>query len=156
MSEIIIYQTNDNQTQIQVKFEQDTVWLTQKQIAEIFGTEVPAINKHIKNILKSKELLSDTTISKMEMVQKEGKRMVNRIVEIYNLDMILSVGYRVNSNQATQFRIWATKRLKEYLVQGYAINQKRLDELGKMINLIEHSGESENIDKLICNLITDN
>jgi hypothetical protein len=81
-NKIEIYQTADNQTQIQVKFEQETVWLTQKQIAEIFGTEVPAINKHIKNILKSKELLSDTTISKMEMVQKEGKRMVNRIVEI--------------------------------------------------------------------------
>jgi prophage maintenance system killer protein len=118
------------------------VWLTQKQIAEIFGTEVPAINKHIKNILRSKELLPDTTISKMEMVQKEGKRKVNRVVEIYNLDMIISVGYRVNSSQATQFRIWATQRLKDYLVQGYAINQKRLNELQETIQIISKVGKT--------------
>jgi hypothetical protein len=121
------------------------VWLTQKQIAEIFGTEVPAINKHIKNILRSKELLPDTTISKMEMVQKEGKRKVNRVVEIYNLDMIISVGYRVNSSQATQFRIWATQRLKDYLVQGYAINQKRLNELQETIQIISKVGKTVNL-----------
>lgn len=121
------------------------MWLTQKQIAEIFGTEVPAINKHIKNILRSKELLPDTTISKMEMVQKEGKRKVNRVVEIYNLDMIISVGYRVNSSQATQFRIWATQRLKDYLVQGYAINQKRLNELQETIQIISKVGKTVNL-----------
>ena len=104
---IIIYQTRDHETRVEVKFEEETVWLTQKQIASVFGTEVPAINKHIKNILKDKELLAEATISKMEIVQKEGKRKISRNVEAYNLDMIISVGYRVNSTRATDFRIWA-------------------------------------------------
>jgi death-on-curing family protein len=112
-------------------------------MSEIFGTEVPAINKHIKNILREKELIKDSTISKMEIVQNEGKRRVSRTVEIYNLDMVISVGYRINSSRATHFRIWATQRLKDYLVKGYAINQKRLEELGKMVQLIENSGKTE-------------
>ncbi len=126
MSAIVIYQSSDQQPQIDVKFEGDTVWLSQKQIALVFGTEVPAINKHIKNIVSDEELSSSATISKMEIVQQEGKRSVKRSIEVYNLDMILSVGYRVNSARATQFRIWATQRLKDLLVQGYAINEKRL------------------------------
>lgn len=128
MKEIIIYKTDNNQTQVDILFNNDTLWLNQKQIAEVFGTEVPAINKHIKNILKESELQADGTISKMEIVQMEGTRKVTRKVEFYNLDMIISVGYRVNSTKATQFRIWATQRLKDYLVKGYAINEKRLKE----------------------------
>ena len=114
---IEIYKGKDNQTQIEVKFENNTVWLSQKQIAGVFGTEVPAINKHIKNIIKEGELDAKATISKMEIVQQEGKRQVIREVEFYNLDLIISVGYRVNSSRATQFRIWATQRLKDYLVK---------------------------------------
>ncbi|WP_339658875.1 virulence protein RhuM/Fic/DOC family protein [Flavobacterium frigidarium] len=129
MSDIIIYTSKGNHTQIEVQFEDETVWLNQKQIAEVFGTEVPAINKHIKNILKESELSPEATISKMEIVQMEGSRKVTRKVDFYNLDMIISVGYRVNSAKATKFRIWATQRLKDYLVKGYALNEKRLKEL---------------------------
>ena len=123
---IEIYTGKDNQTQIEVKFENESVWLSQKQIASVFGTEVPAINKHIKNIIKEGELDAKVTISKMEIVQQEGKRQVIREVEFYNLDVIISVGYRVNSTRATQFRIWATQRLKAYLVKGYAVNEQKL------------------------------
>jgi len=139
MNEIIIYQTTDNQTQIEVQFEKETIWLTQKQIAMVFGTEIPAINKHIKNIYKAGELDNEATVSKMEIVQQEGKRQVVRTIEHYNLDVILSVGYRVNSSKATQFRIWATQRLKEHLVNGYSLNQKRLDELNRTVKLIQNS-----------------
>lgn len=101
--------------------------------------EVPAVNKHIKNIIKEGELLVSSTVSKMEIVQQEGKRQVIREVAHYNLDMIISVGYRINSQRATQFRQWATQRLKEHLEQGYTINQKRLNELRQTIQLIQQS-----------------
>jgi death-on-curing family protein len=126
--EIIIYQTEDGKSQIEVKFDRDSIWLTQKQIANLFETEVPAINKHIKNICRTNELEGEATISKMEIVRKEGKRSVKRIVETYNLDMIISVGYRVNSQRATRFRVWATQTLKDHLVKGYTINERRLQE----------------------------
>ncbi|OQX02750.1 MAG: hypothetical protein BWK73_41695 [Thiothrix lacustris] len=146
MSEIIIYQTADQQTQVEVKLDSNTLWLSQKQIADVFGTEVPAINKHIKNIIKEGELDPSSTISKMEMVQTEGKRSIKRHIETYNLDMIISVGYRVNSARATQFRIWATQRLRDYLVQGYAIDQQRLrqnaDELEQALKLFQKTAQS--------------
>lgn len=145
MNEIVIYQTADNQTEIDIQIDGNTIWANQKQIAEVFGTEIPAINKHIKNILNTNELDVNSTVSKMEIVQKEGNREVKRMIEIYNLDMIISIGYRVNSSRATQFRIWATKRLNEYLVKGYAINQKRLDELHQTIQLITQNRESEEL-----------
>lgn len=128
MKDIIIYKAANNQAKVDIVFDNNTLWLNQKQIAEVFGTEVPAINKHIKNILKESELQLEATISKMETVRIEGARKVTRKLDFYNLDMIISVGYRVNSVKATQFRIWATQRLKDYLVQGYAINEKRLQE----------------------------
>ena len=140
MNQIEIYQTKDDQTQVEVRFNGGTVWLTQKQISAVFGTEIPAVNKHIKNIIKEKELRPEATVSKMEIVQTEGNRKVTRQVEVYNLDMIISVGYRVNSTRATQFRIWATQRLKDFLVKGYSINQKRLEQLQQTIQLIS-SGE---------------
>lgn len=142
---IEIYQTADGQLQIEVQFEKDTVWLSQKQIAQVFGTKVSAINKHVNNILKEGELSITSTISKMEIVQKEGKRLVSRNIEVYNLDMIISIGYRVNSQRATQFRIWATQKLKEYLVQGYSINQKRLEQLQQIVEVIQRSGNSEHL-----------
>ncbi len=145
MSEIIIYKNDDNSPEVEVSLDKGTIWLTQKQIASVFGTEVPAINKHIKNIIKEGELIADPTISKMEIVQQEGERKVNRNVEIYNLDMVISVGYRVNSARATQFRIWATERLKDYLVNGYAINQQRLEQLNQIINVIQQSGTTDSL-----------
>jgi hypothetical protein len=136
MNKIEIYQAKNGQASIDVTFEKDTIWLTQKQIATIFGTEIPAVNKHIKNVFSEEELIKSSTISKMEIVQKEGNREVKRLVDTYNLDMIISIGYRINSNQATKFRQWATQRLKEHLVNGYSINQQRLEQLQKTIEII--------------------
>ncbi len=124
--EIIIYQTGDNETQIEVKFEGETVWLSQKQLSLLFGKNIMTINEHIKNIYIERELNEDSTIRKSLIVQKEGKRTIKREVNLYNLDVIISVGYRVKSLRGTQFRIWATQRLKDYLIKGYTINEKRL------------------------------
>lgn len=137
-NQIIIYQTPNGETTIDVKIEHETIWLSQKQISEIFRTKVPAINKHISNIIKSKEL-DTSTISKIEIVQKEGKRAIKRTIDTYNLDMILSIGYRVNSTSATQFRIWANKILKEYLIRGYTINEKRLNEQAKQLESLKNT-----------------
>lgn len=116
--EIIIYKTEEGLPAIEVTIKNESLWLTQKQIAEVFGIQVPAINKHINNIFQNKEL-DKATISKMEIVQIEGTRNVKRIVDTYNLDMILSIGYRVNSFRATQFRIWANQILKDYNLINY-------------------------------------
>ena len=137
MKQIEIYQTKDKR--IEVKFEGDSVWLTQKQIASVFGTEIPAINKHITNILKTGELKALSTVSKMEIVQTEGMRKVTRKVEHYNLDMIISIGYRVNSQKATRFRIWATDVLKNHLVNGYTLNEKRLSQLVQNMQQLEQA-----------------
>ncbi len=135
-NEIIIYQTVDNQTEIQVQFDNQTVWLSQKQMAELFDKDSDTIGLHLKNIFEEEELTEKATTEFFSVVQIEGKREVKRNIKFYNLDAILSVGYRVNSKRGTQFRQWATQRLKDYLVQGYAINQKRLDELQKVVQLI--------------------
>ena len=154
-SQIEIYQNKDNKTEIEVQFDNETFWMNQKQIAEVFGTKIPAINKHINNIINEGELKPESTISILEIVQKEGKREVTRKVDFYNLDMIISVGYRVNSSKATQFRIWATERLKNYLVKGFAVNEKRvkeyqknLIELRKTIKLIQDSVELKELSTL--------
>lgn len=115
----------DGKPTVMVHVGEDTMWLSQKQMAEIFEVEVPAINKHIKNIFESGELSGDSTISKMEIVQEEGTRQVTREIDLYNLDMIIAVGYRVNSKKATQFRIWATKVLHEYIQKGFALDDER-------------------------------
>lgn len=117
-SSIILYQSPDGSTSFEVRLDHDTVWLSQKQVAELFDVNVPAVSKHIRNILSSGELDASSTVSKMEIVQLEGTREVKRSQVLYNLDMIISVGYRVNSNKATRFRIWATQILKDYLVKG--------------------------------------
>ena len=122
-NEIVLYQP-DALTKIDVCVADETVWLTQQQLAILFGTEVPAISKHIRNIYKSEELNKSATLSKMEIVQTEGNRTVHRKIDIYNLDMILSVGYRVNSRNASRFRQWANQVLKDYLLRGYAVNQR--------------------------------
>lgn len=137
--EIVIYQTSDGKASIEVKLESNTIWLQQKQIADLFGTEVPAINKHIKNILNAGELVAEATISKMEIVRNEGKREVKRTVDHYNLDMIISIGYRVNSIRGTQFRIWANQVLKDYLSKGYAIDQKRMQEQSRQLEELKQT-----------------
>ncbi len=120
--EIILYQASDNQTALEVRFEEETVWLTQAQIAELFGTKRPAITKHLINIYKSGELIENSTCSILEHMGINGIQKYQ--TQYYNLDVILSVGYRVNSKNATQFRIWANKILKEYLLKGYAIHHR--------------------------------
>jgi len=140
--EIQIYKTPSG-TEIQVSLNEETVWLDAHFIALLFDVKRPAIVKHIQNIYKSKELSEKSTCYKMEQVAADGKK---RKMNLYNLDVIISVGYRVNSSKATQFRIWATQRLKDYLVKGYAINQKRLDELQQTVQLIQKSiGEETNL-----------
>jgi hypothetical protein len=121
--EIIIYKTAKNEVELKVRMENETVWLDAHQVALLFGVNRPAIVKHINNIYKVNELDENSTCSILEQVAADGKI---RKMNLYNLDMIISVGYRVNSKRATQFRIWATKTLKNYLVKGYAINENRL------------------------------
>ena len=123
-NEIVLYRPDDLAEHIEVRFEEDTVWLTQAQIAELFGTNSQAITKHIKNIYSTGELNKISTCSILEQVQSEGARKVKRKLSHYNLDMILSVGYRVNSINATLFRRWATAKLKDYLLKGYVINTR--------------------------------
>jgi len=138
MSEVLIFK--DGEIELPVKWEKETIWLTQKQIAELFGVQKAAISKHLKNIFTTDELDEESTVSKMETVQKEGNRVVKRVLDYYNLDAIIAVGYRVNSKKATKFRQWATKVLKEYIIKGYALNQKRIeqrfDEFKKEIELL--------------------
>lgn len=125
-NKIIFYQNQNSNVVINVTYFEDNFWLTQRLIAQLFGVEVPAINKHLNNIFEENELDKEATISKMEIVQQEGNRQVKRQVEFYNLDAIIAVGYRVNSKQATQFRIWATKTLKEYIIKGFVLNDEML------------------------------
>jgi prophage maintenance system killer protein len=134
------------ETQIDVKFENETVWLSLNQISELFGRDKSVISRHLKNIYADNELSKSSTVAKNATVQIEGNREINREIEIYNLDAIISVGYRVNSKQGTQFRIWATNKLKEYLLKGYTINQNRLDQLKQSIKLIQSTSSSEQID----------
>ncbi len=124
--EIIIYTDNVGDIKVETLIKDETIWLTQKNMAELFGVGTPAIAKHIKNILDTNELEEISTISILETVQKEGKREVKRKQKYYNLDMIIAVGYRVNSKQATQFRIWATKILKEFIIKGFVLDDDRL------------------------------
>jgi len=147
LQNIVIYKT-ENGPELEVRLEKETLWLTLNQIALLFDVQKAAISKHIKNIFMSGELEPSSTVSKMETVQIEGKRKIKRIINYFNLDLIIAVGYRVNSYKATQFRIWATKILKNYLIQGYAINEKRLlennekiKELQDFINFIQQKSQ---------------
>lgn len=125
-NDIIFYSTPDGAVHIEVFFQNETFWLSQKKMAELFGVEVPAINKHLSNIYETGELDRKATISILETVQQEGSRTVKRHVEFYNLDAIIAVGYRVNSHEATQFRIWATKTLREFIIKGFVLDDQRL------------------------------
>ena len=124
--ETLIYQSKSGKIEFRGDLKKDTIWGTQKIIAKLFNVEVNTINYHIKEIFRTRELKESSTIRKIRIVQQEGARKVSRETDFYNLDAILSVGYRVNSKQATQFRIWATKTLKQHLLEGYTINKKQL------------------------------
>ena len=136
---LIFYKSEDGNIQLNVKLEKDTVWLTQSQMSNLFGVDRTVIVRHIRNIYKSAELCEDATCAKNAQGQEEGGRTVRRTIPYYNLDMIISVGYRVNSKNATQFRIWATSILKQYLIKGYAINDQRLQQLGEVIRIMKRT-----------------
>ncbi len=138
-SEIKIYKTSDGQTSIEVKLEKDTVWLSQKQMAELFDKDSDTIGLHLRNIYKSGELEESSTTEKYSVVRQEGKRKVKRQIKFYNLDAIISVGYRVNSKRGVLFRKWATQLLKDYLIKGYAINQQRLEKQAEQLNELKET-----------------
>ena len=125
-NELIFYKTPDGEQRIEVVYEDENFWMSQGALAELFGVKIPAVSKHLKNIFESGELEQAATVSKMETVRQEGSREVRRMVDFYNLDAIIAVGYRVNSYQATQFRIWATNTLKEFVTKGFVMDDERL------------------------------
>ena len=124
--EILLYSNGSDKEYVSVVFKDETFWLTQKAMAELFDVNVPAVSKHLQNIYEEQELSRDATISKMETVRQEGERQVKRTVDFYNLDAIITVGYRVNSKKATRFRQWATKTLKEYIQKGFVLNDEMM------------------------------
>ena len=142
-NEIILYQAEDLPERIEVKIEDETVWLSQKQMASLFDKNIMTINEHISNIYKEQEVEESSTIRKSLIVKKEGNRNVKREIFLYNLDVIISVGYRVKSKRGTQFRIWATNVLREYLIKGYAINNRmnrledKMDKIDKKVSEID-------------------
>lgn len=136
---VIIYQAPDGQTSIDVVLDHDTVWLSQAQVMDLFDSSKANISEHIKNILISNELELDSTVRKIRTVRQEGKRKVTREIEHYNLDMIISIGYRVNSKRGTQFRMWANKVLKDYLAKGYVLNEKRLEEQTQQFDALKQT-----------------
>jgi len=138
-SEIKIYKAEDGKTEIQVKLDNDTVWLSQKQMAELFDKDSDTIGLHLKNIYDSEELVENSTTEYSSVVQQEGKRNVARKIKFYNLDAIISVGYRVNSKRGTLFRIWANRIIKDYLIKGYSINEKRLLQENEQLRQLQES-----------------
>ena len=163
--EIIIYKSSEG-PQVRVSLADETVWLTQAQMAELFSKDLHTVNEHIKNIYKEAELNQNQTIRKFRIVQTEGNKQVTRDVNYYNLDMIISVGYRVNSKRGTQFRIWATRQLRNYVFKGYALNERRLKEnqdiklreletAHRLIQQALESKRSEGYERELLRIITD-
>ena len=148
--DIILYQAEDGKISVDVNIKDETIWLNLNQIAELFGRDKSVISRHIRNIYKDEELNRSSTVAFFATVQNEGGREIERNIEFYNLDLIISVGYRVNSKRGTQFRIWATNLLKQHLINGYTINEKRLKEqtqklfdLQNTIKILERTIENQ-------------
>lgn len=137
--EIVIYEAPDGQTQIDVRLADENLWLTQADIVSLFKSSKANISEHIKQILQTGELDEPSTVRKNRTVRNEGNRMISRELTFYNLDMVISIGYRVNSKQGTQFRIWANKVLKDYLMRGYALNEKRLKEQQEQLEQLKNT-----------------
>ena len=165
-SEIRIYKNPNGNTSIEVKLDKETVWLNQYQLETLFQTDRTSINRHIRNIYKTKELDENQTCAKIAQVQKEGKRTVNRTIKYYNLDIIIAVGYRVNSKQGTEFRIWANKLIREYLIKGFSLNQEKLKKQNKQLlelketvkilsNVVSNKELSNDESKGLLEIITD-
>ena len=151
-NQIIIYQTEDGQTQIDVRMENETVWLTQAQMAELFEKTPQNITMHIGNAYKEGELEKESTCKEYLQVQQEGKRKVSRMVKYYDLDVIISVGYRVKSKRGTAFRIWARKVLKQYIIKGYAVNERmRKEQIGELRQLVGMLGRTIQSQPLLSN-----
>lgn len=151
-SQIKIYQSEDGQTEINVQLDNETVWLSLNQMADLFERDKSVISRHISNLFKEKELVQESTVAKYATVQHEGDREVARNIDFYNLDVIISVGYRIKSQRGTQFRIWANRVLKDYLIQGYALNEKhlsrqneQLQELRRSVKILEHALTSKTL-----------
>ncbi|WPY01285.1 RhuM family virulence protein [Candidatus Trichorickettsia mobilis] len=148
-NQLVIYQIENGEIRIEVQVYNESVWLSLNQMANIFGRDKSVISKHLKNIFKTEELDRHSTVAKFAIVQQEGEREIKRWVEYYNLDAILSVGYRVNSKRGIQFRQWASKILKDYLIQGYSVNkdkviQDRLDQLRQTVEFtVNYPDQSE-------------
>ena len=136
-NEIILFETADNEVSLQVQMQDETVWLTRNQMAELFDRDVKTIGKHIGNALK--EELDGSTVAKFATVQTEGNREVTREIEYYNLDMIISIGYRVKSQRGVEFRRWANSVLKDYILRGYAVNDKRINQLGRIVQIMKRA-----------------
>jgi hypothetical protein len=130
--DFILYQTEDGRTRIEVRFSGETVWLALNQMADLFQRDKSVISKHIKNVFEERELAPEATVAKFATVQMEGGREISREIEYYNLDVIMSVGYRVKSHRGTQFRIWATKTLREFIIKGFVLDDERLKQ-GKQV-----------------------
>lgn len=150
--QIVIYQTEDGQTQIDVRLENETVWLTQAQMAELFKSSRTNVLEHIQHIYEDEELEKEATCRNFRQVRQEGKRTVNRAIIMYNLDMIISVGYRVNSKRGVKFRQWANKVIKDYLVKGYAVNERiRHEQIGELRQLVGMLGRTLQNQEVISN-----
>jgi len=146
--EFLLYTSPDGQVRIEIRMQGETVWLNQKQLAELFQTSIPNINMHIKNIFDERELTPEATIQDFLTVQKEGNREVQRNLTCYNLDLIISVGYRIKSHVATHFRQWATQRLREYIIKGFTMDDERLKQAGNV------KGQVSTIDNIPNSAIT--
>ena len=150
--QIVIYQTEDGKTQIDVRLENETVWLTQAQMAELFKSSRTNVLEHIQHIYEDEELEKEATCRNFRQVRQEGKRTVNRAIIMYNLDMIISVGYRVNSKRGVKFRQWANKVIKDYLVKGYAVNERiRHEQIGELRQLVGMLGRTLQNQEVISN-----
>ena len=149
---IIIYQTGDGAINLEVKMDKDTVWLTQAQMVELFQTTKQNVSLHVNNVYKERELEEKSTVKEYLTVQNEGRRSVRRMVKYYNLDVIISVGYRVKSQRGTQFRIWANRVLKDYLVKGYAVNERiHKEQIGELRQLVGMLGRTIQNQPLLTN-----
>ena len=148
-NEIVLFEAKDGKVSLPVQLNEETVWLTRMQMAELFGVTPQNITLHLKNVYKTGELERAATSKDFLLVQREGNRSISRMVNVYNLDAIISVGYRVNSARATQFRIWATKVLKEYLLRGYALNRERLKQLGQAVEVMKRVSNSLDTEQVL-------
>ncbi len=150
---IVIYQTPDGKTQIDVRLENETVWLTQSQMAQLFRSSRTNVLEHIQHIYEDEELEEEATCRNFRQVRQEGKRMVNRTMTMYNLDMIISVGYRVNSKRGVKFRQWANKIIKEYLIKGYVINERirkeQIDELRQLVQVVGRTISNQEVPETV-------